>query len=158
MKEFELYEPMRQWLHGYLSDKYRGWDIITEGTHTERLDRALRRNNIILDVATGIDIQIDVLGITRKNKDFKLFFIEAKKTSLTLKDLGQLWAYCKLIEPEEAYLLSSSDLGSLNKLINVYKREDLLDFGDRKYIKKMKIGIWNINLNSPEMSSLIPRI
>lgn len=158
MKEFELYEPMRQWLHDYLSDKYRGWDIITEDTHTERLDRALRRNNIILDVATGIDIQIDVLGITRKNKDFKLFFIEAKKTSLTLKDLGQLWAYCKLIEPEEAYLLSSSDLGSLNKLINVYKREDLLDFGDRKYIKKMKIGIWNINLNSPEMSSLIPRI
>jgi len=158
MKEFDLYEPMRQWLHIYLNDKYRNWEIITEDTHSERLDRALRRNNIILDIATGIDIKIDVLGIVRKNKNFKLFFIEAKKTSLTLKDLGQLWAYFKLIDPEEAYLLSSSDLGTLNKLMNVYKREDLLDFGNNKLIKKMKIGIWNNDTKSPEMSSLIPKI
>ena len=48
MKEFDLYEPMRQWLHIYLNDKYRNWEIITEDTHSERLDRALRRNNIIL--------------------------------------------------------------------------------------------------------------
>jgi hypothetical protein len=94
MKEFDLYEPMRQWLHIYLNDKYRNWEIITEDTHSERLDRALRRNNIILDIATGIDIKIDVLGIVRKNKNFKLFFIEAKKTSLTFVyanlKLGQL--------------------------------------------------------------------
>jgi len=69
-----------------------------------------------------------------------------------------LWAYCKLIDPEEAYLLSSSDLGTLNKLMNVYKREDLLDFGNNKLIKKMKIGIWNNDTKSPEMSSLIPKI
>ena len=158
MREFDLYEPMRLWLYDHLLDKYKGWEIITKDTHSERLDRSLRRYDILLDVATGVEIQIDVLGIVRKHDKFKLFFIEAKKTSLTLVDLGQLWAYCKLIDPEEAYLLTSSDLGSLNKLLNVYKREDLLDFGDGKFIKKMKIGVWNISTKSPDTASLIPKL
>ena len=52
-----------------------------------------------------------------------------------LRDLGQLWAYCKLIDSEEAFLFSSTGLGSLNKLINSFRREDLLDFGEGKNIK-----------------------
>lgn len=105
-------------------------------TSQERLDRALKRYDIINDMATGVDIQIDVLGIARKKNNVKLFFIEAKKTKLTLRDLGQLWAYCKLIDPEEAFLFSSAGLGSLNKLVQSFRREDLLDFGDGKKIKK----------------------
>lgn len=158
MKELELYEPMRKWLLNYLSEKYKTSIIIVEDTHSERLDRALYRNGIINDMATGIDIQIDVLDIVKNNKGYKLFFIEAKKTRLTLRDLGQLWAYCKLIDPEEAFLLTSSDLGSLNKLINVYKREDLLDFGDGKRIKKMKIAVWNMLIGDIDRDSLIPKI
>ena len=87
-----------------------------------------------------------------------LLFIEAKKTSLTLRDLGQLWAYCKLIDPEEAFLLTSADLGSLNKILNIYKREDLLDFGDGKRIKKMKIAVWNMQTNRPDPATMIPKV
>lgn len=158
MKEFELYEPMRCWLQKYLEDKYKGWDIVTLDAHSGRLDRVLRTQGIDCDIATGIDIQIDVLGIVRKEQTFKLFFIEAKQTSLTLRDLGQLWAYCKLIDPEEAFLMTSADLGSLNKILNVFKREDLLDFGDGKRIKKMQIAIWNIKTNAPEMDTMIPKL
>ena len=53
-------------------------------------------------------MQIDVLGIAKKKNNVKLIFIEAKKTKLTLRDLGQLWAYCKLVDPEEAFLLTSA--------------------------------------------------
>ncbi len=158
MKEFELYEPMRLWLEQYLKDKYKQYEVIVVDAHTERLDRVLKKYNIICDIATGIEIQIDVLGIARNVKGFKLFFIEAKKSSLTLRDLGQLWAYCKLINPEEAFLLTSADLGSLNKILNVYKREDLLDFGDGKKIKKMKIAVWNLDKNAPDAATLIPKI
>lgn len=87
-----------------------------------------------------------------------MFFIEAKKTSLSLRDLGQLWAYCKLIDPEEAFLMTSADLGSLNKILNVYKREDLLDFGDGKRIKKMRVAVWNIIKNAPDSSTMIPKL
>lgn len=156
--EFELYEPMRLWLNDYLADKYKNCEIITVDAHSERLDKVLYQYGIVNDTATGVDIQIDVLGIVRKNKTVKFFFIEAKKTSLTLRDLGQLWAYCKLIDPDEAFLMTSADLGSLNKLLNTFKREDLLDFGDGKHIKKMKVAVWNLSTSTPEMSTMIPKL
>lgn len=155
MLENELYEPMRVWLEQYLKDKYKGYEIITLDTSQERLDRALKRYDIINDMATGVDIQIDVLGIARKKNNVKLFFIEAKKTKLTLRDLGQLWAYCKLIDPEEAFLFSSAGLGSLNKLVQSFRREDLLDFGDGKKIKKMKIAKWDVAKDTVDLHSLI---
>ena len=156
--EVELYEPMRIWLQEYLENKYKNAEIITVDCHNERLDRALSKLGIVNDLATGIDIQIDVLGIVKKQGKASLFFIEAKKTSLTLKDLGQLWAYCKLIDPKEAFLMTSADLGSLSKIINVFKREDLLDFGDNKSIKKMRIVEWSLSANSPDMNSMIPKL
>lgn len=159
MREFDLYLPMQQWLEKYLKDKYKtANEIIVVDAHSERLDRVLRKYDIIQKEAIGVDIKIDVLGIVKNRSKYKLFFIEAKKTSLTLRDLGQLWAYCKLIDPEEAFLMTSADLGSLNKLLNVYKREDLLDFGDGKRIKKMKIAIWNMQTNIPDTISMIPKI
>ncbi|MBQ3834123.1 hypothetical protein [Candidatus Ruminimicrobiellum ovillum] len=157
-KEVELYEPMCIWLKHYLEDKYRSYSITTIDTHNERLDKVLEKIGIINDLAVGVDIQIDVLGIAKKNNNIKLFFIEAKKTKLTLRDLGQLWAYCKLINPEEAFLITSADIGSLNKLLNVHKREDLLDFGDGKRIKKMKVGVWNLSTMSPELSMFVPKL
>lgn len=158
MLEEELYEPMRIWLEQYLTDKYKGHEIIVVDTHSERLDRALAKYGIVNETANGVDIQIDVLGIARKKDKVKIFFIEAKKTKLTLRDLGQLWAYCKLVDPEEAFLLTSADLGSLRKLLVAFKREDLLDFGDGKKIKKMRVGRWDITKNAPELSSLIPKM
>lgn len=115
----------------------------------------MAKYDIVNEMANGVDIQIDILGIARKESDVKLFFIEAKKTRLTLRDLGQLWAYCKLVDPDEAFLLSSADLGSLNKLLNTFRREDLLDFGDKKKIKKMRVGRWDMRTNSVDYMTLV---
>ena len=158
MLEEELYEPMRQWLEAYMKDNYKGFEIITTDCHSERLDRALSKYDIIKEQANGVDIQIDVLGIARKKDKVKLVFIEAKKTRLTLRDLGQLWAYCKLVDPDEAFLLSSTGLGSLNKLLNAFRREDLLDFGDGKKIKKMRVGKWDVIKSIVDYNSLVPKI
>lgn len=158
MKEEELYEPMRVWLEQYVKDKYRKYEVVAVDAHAERLDRVLAKYDIVREMANGVDIQIDVLAIAQKGADVKLFFIEAKKTRLTLRDLGQLWAYCKLVDPDEAFLLSSEDLGSLNKLLNAFRREDLLDFGDGKKIKKMRVGKWDVTKNTIDFNSLIPKI
>lgn len=158
--EYELYEPMKNWLHKYLEDKYKGAKITTIDSHSRNLYLYLEEHGVLDDYpqTTGLDIQIDVLGIIEKNGKTKLAFIEAKKTQLNLHDLGQLWAYCKLVDPEEAFLFSSNGLGNLNKILNNYRREDLLDFGDGRRIKKMRVAEWSIKTNSPEISSLIPKI
>ena len=151
---------MKNWLHKYLEDKYKGAKITTIDSHSRNLYLYLEEHGVLDDYpqTTGLDIQIDVLGIIEKNGKTKLAFIEAKKTQLNLHDLGQLWAYCKLVDPEEAFLFSSNGLGNLNKILNNYRREDLLDFGDGRRIKKMRVAEWSIKTNSPEISSLIPKI
>lgn len=158
MLEWELYEPMCNWLEQYLKDKYKGYEIIVTDSHNERLDKVLRKFEIVKEQANGVDIQIDVLGIARRGNNVKIFFIEAKKTRLTLRDLGQLWAYCKLIDPEEAFLLSSQGLGSLDKLLNMFRREDLLDFGDGKKIKKMQVAKWDVNKKTLDFATICPKM
>lgn len=158
MLEEELYEPMRVWLERYVKDKYKRHAVVSVDAHAERLDRVLVRYGVTNEMANGVDIQIDVLAIAKKENDIKLFFIEAKKTKLTLRDLGQLWAYCKLVDPDEAFLLTSETLGSLNKLLCAFHREDLLDFGDKKRIKKMHVGKWDVRSNSIDYNTLVPKI
>ena len=75
-----------------------------------------------------------------------------------MHDLGQLWAYCKLINPADAYLLSSKGLGSLNNILKVYAREDMLDFGNGKVIKKMKVAKWDVLRNTVDNNSMIPKL
>lgn len=159
-KEFELYEPMRLWLKKYLEEKYKGWKITTIDSHARTLDSFLEENKVIADYpqSVGLDIQIDILGILEKGSKTNIVFIEAKKTSLNLHDLGQLWAYCKLCDPLEAFLLSSKDLGSLNKIFSNLNRIDLLEFGDGKTIKKMQVGKWDITKKTIDYGTLIPRL
>lgn len=159
-KEFELYEPMRIWFQKYLEEKYKGWEVITIDSHARTLDIYLEENGVIDDYpeTVGLDIQIDVLGILKKNGKTLIAFIEAKKTQLNLHDLGQLWAYCKLCDPTEAFLLSSYGLGSLNKILNNLSRTDLLDFGNGKTIKQMQIAKWDLNTNSLDYKTVVPKL
>lgn len=159
-KEIELYEPMRIWFQRYLEDKYKGWNVITIDSHARTLDLYLEENGVIDNYpeTVGLDIQIDVLGIIKKGNLTKIAFIEAKKTQLNLHDLGQLWAYCRLCDPAEAFLLSSAGLGSLNKILNNLSRTDLLNFGDNKIIKQMQVGKWDLNTNSIDYKTLVPKI
>ena len=159
-KEFELYEPMRVWLQQYLENKYRGAKVITIDSHSRTLDVYLGQFDIVdfYPQSVGLDIQIDILGIIINKGKPTIAFIEAKKTQLNLHDLGQLWAYCKLCEPAEAFLLSSAGLGSLNKVLNNLKRQDLLDFGSGKTIKKMQVGKWDVNSKSIDYLTLVPKM
>lgn len=159
-KEFELYEPMRIWFQQYLEEKYQGWKVITIDSHSRTLDLYLEENGVIdsYPETIGLDIQIDVLGILKKDNKTMIAFIEAKKTQLNLHDLGQLWAYCKLCDPAEAFLLSSAGLGSLNKILNNLARTDLLDFGNNKTIKQMQVAKWDLNTNSLDYKSVVPKL
>ena len=159
-KEFELYEPMRVWLQQYLENKYKGAKVVTIDSHARTLDIYLEQFGIIdyYPQSVGLDIQIDVLGIIIHKGKPNIAFIKKKKTQLNLHDLGQLWAYCKLCEPIEAFLLSSAGLGSLNKVLNNLNRQDLLDFGSGKTIKKMQVGKWDLSTKAVDFKTIIPKL
>ena len=159
-KEIELYEPMRIWLNQYLKEKYKNAEIITIDSHARTLDLFLEENGVLNEYpqSVGLDIQIDVLGIVKLKNKTLIVFIEAKKTALNLHDLGQLWAYCRLCDPAEAFLMSSVGSGSLNKIMLNLNRYDLLNFGDGKTIKNMRICKWDISRNAPDLLTMVPKI
>ncbi len=160
--EQELYAPMCVWLKSYMEGRFKrqGCKIIVEDTHSIMLDKALEQRDIIqyYPQAVGLRIEIDVLGMAIWDTRAAIIFIEAKKTELTLRDLGQLWAYCRLCDPMEAFLLSSKGLGALGHVLEDYMREDLLDFGDGRTIKKMHVGLWDVDRNTIDNHSIIPKI
>ena len=158
--EVELYEPMRSWLQTHLAEVNPHAQVVTVDSHAQTLDVVLEKLDAISEYpqVVGLDIQIDVLGIVKQTGRTTLTFIEAKKTALNLHDLGQLWAYCKLCDPSEAYLLSSVGLGSLNKILNGLLRTDLLAFGDQKTIKSMRVGKWDVAKKAIDVSTLVPSV
>lgn len=160
--EYELYPPMVDWLRVQLIDKYKRQRCSVEviDSHAVTLDSVLQEYGVISDYpqTVGLDIQIDVLGIVKLERKSEIYFIEAKKKPLNLHDLGQLWAYCKLCNPSGAYLLSSAGLGSLDKILKNYRREDMLDFGDGRIIKKMIVAKWDVMRNDLDYNSIVPQL
>lgn len=161
-REIELYAEMRNWLQTYLLDKYRNKSckVIVVDCHSVYLDSVLEQHGIICyyPQVVGLKIEIDVLGMVIWSDKAEIHFIEAKKTPLTLPHLGQLLIYCKLCDPEEAYLLSSAGMGSLSKVLGILSREDLLDYGNGKKIKKIKVAKWDVTRNTIDNHSIIPKI
>ena len=161
-KEVELYAEMCVWLRTYLQDKYKTkkCEIIVVDCHSVNLDSVLEQYGVIqyYPQAVGLRIEIDVLGIVKWSNKAEIYFIEAKKTQLTLQNLGQLLVYCKLCNPEEAFLMSSAGLGSLQKVLGGLKREDLLDFGAGKRVKKIRVAKWDVVRNTVDNHSIIPKI
>ena len=156
--EKELYPVMCDWLRNYLKDKYLNEEIIVEDTSQINLDVILEKYGVIKDypATVGIGMQIDVLGIVKKKSKSLLFFIEAKKTQLNTHDLGQILIYSRICNPEQAFLLSSSGLGQLEKLIK--NREDIAYYSLEKKIKMIQIGKWDVLRNMPDVTSIIPKI
>lgn len=156
-KEELLYPEIESWLKQYLNDKYKGYDITTtHKTSKISLDAYLKALNIEIKEAIGLSVKVDIVGVLRKSENIKLVFVEIKDNPLTLKDLGQLWGYTQLINPIESFLISSEGLGSLEYILNVLKREDVLIYGTKKE-RMMKICKWDINRKSIDYFSLVPK-
>ena len=49
-------------------------------------------------------------------------------------------------------------MGSLDKVLNVLKREDLLDYGSGKRIKKIKVDKWDLTREVIDNHSIIPQL
>lgn len=159
MKEQDLYPDIMSWLKYYLQDKYKKAQIETTFETSRRyLDEILQEKGIFIAEAVGVKIKVDIVGfIIRPNKPPQLAFVEVKNTPLTLKDLGQLWGYTKLINPVESFLVSAKGIGTLELIIKQYQRHDILRYGERNE-RLMKVAKWDVKKGSIDYSTLLPKL
>lgn len=158
MSEADLYPDIKNWFKYYLQGKFQSSYVeTTEETARRYLDEVLQEKGIYIHEAVGVKIKIDIVGIIKKkNQQPQVAFVEVKDKSLTLKDLGQLWGYTKLINPVESFLVSSKGTGSLERIINHYNRHDILRYGSNNE-RLMQIAKWDTNRKTIDYSSLMPK-
>lgn len=161
MNEKDLYPDIEKWLNQYLTDNYKKYTITTTSESSNKtLDTVLENYGIIIGELKGLLIKVDVIGILQRNKgsqiDTKLVFVEVKDELLTLKDLGQLWGYTKLANPIESFLISSEGLGTLQIILDVHNRTDLLVYGENGE-KFMKVAKWDDARKMIDYRTLIPK-
>jgi len=140
IKEQETYKPLCIWLKNFIKDTY-GEDSQVFDTSAQTLNNFVRTNmesfSQIEDKIKGLedfDIRPDVVGISSNSK--KLFFIESKIVALGIKEIGQLWAYSVIANPENSFLISTKNVSS-SLLKIIAQSKTFLDYGDNK---KIQIG------------------
>lgn len=147
ISEQQTYKPLCEWLKIYIKENLNEESQVFD-TSAQTLNNYLKTN---LDNFSNIeekiknledfDIRPDVVGIT--NDTNKIFFIESKIVSLGIKEVGQLWAYSVVANPEMSFLISTKEISS--SLLNIISNnKSFLNFANNK---KIQIGMLNKNGN-----------
>lgn len=152
-----MYPHICLWLKNVLLRKYRNANIIVEDTSKKVLSRWLYDHNFhkYFKDYQSFEIEVDVTGIAITEKEAHMAFVECKLTKITLRDLSQLLGYSKVAMPSLSLILSPSGItDSMNILLNIFRRYDILRYNADKYII---IGKWDSSRNEPDIPSLIPK-
>jgi hypothetical protein len=99
-------------------------------------------------------IKVDITGVVQYNGKCLLAFVECKLKSISLKDVSQIIGYSKVAKPVLSLIISPQGISTpVNKLINIYRRYDILTYQDDL---KVRIAKWNKSTKDIDVSTLLP--
>jgi len=154
--EKDLYPELSIWLSRFLSDRHRKAQVRVLDTSKTKLSKVIFEENLVeyFPHYNTFDIQVDVIGIVQTNKRVLLAIIECKLNSITLRDIGQIWGYSKVANPEYSFIISPSGPSeSLYTLLKTFGRYDLLEYRPNK---RTIIANWDRDKKDLDYSSILP--
>lgn len=154
--EKEMYPEIVNWLIKHLKGIYPKSEIEVFDTSKINLCEFIRRKNLSIyfpEFETYV-IKVDITGVIKYKEKCLLVFVECKLKSISLKDISQLIGYSKVVRPTFSLILSPAGVSSpVNKLINIYKRYDILTYWDNLNVR---IAKWNKITKEIDQASLLP--
>lgn len=152
-----MYPDVCAWFKRILKEKFKDAEICVEDTSKKVLSKWLVEkgfHNFFPDYQT-YEIEVDVSGMVEKTDEAHLGFIECKLGRITLRDLSQLLGYSRVALPLYSVILSPKGISrSMNRLLNIARRNDILYYSTDKHIV---VGKWNERRKELEFSSIIPK-
>ncbi len=145
--EIEMYPDICKWLESYLNCKFvkDSKKITVLDTHDSYLSNfiiKLKYQKYFPEFST-YQIQQDITGFIEYNDKVELVFVECKLDQLTLSNLSQLIGYSVIAIPFISILLSPKGMSnSLERLLNVFNRRDILQYRPKRKISIIK---WDIH-------------
>jgi len=157
LKEAELYHPICTWLERILKEHYKRMNVRVFDSHSIRLSKLISDLGLqtLFPQFNAWDVKVDITGIISNKTQGNLALVECKTKQLTLRDVGQLLGYSKVVNPILS-ILTSPDPPSdpLITLLKDYGRLDVLEYGPkRRYIR---IARWDTAKNEIIPSSILP--
>ena len=129
---------VRDWLDKYLKEKYSGEcevSVIVPDTDLSRL--AIEPIKKVPNYST-FEFAPDVLGIMihKNTREPKLVFLNRSVNAISLKEIGEMYCYCKLADPFLAFIVSPKGLPNEVNLLLLNKNIEnkLLSYSTGKSI------------------------
>lgn len=131
LAEREIYPAVQEWLLRFLQQRYANAQVYNPASL--RLSKLISQTDLSEQMPnhwTSWDIKVDIVGIaTDKKGQTHLAFVECKVVPISLAHLGQLLGYCRVAQPDYAFLISPKGVSSaLYRLLEVFHREDILQY------------------------------
>ncbi len=159
--EHEMYDPVKRWLHHFLSVRFKSAQIRTYDASRKKLSQLIEDegiyNGLPPDWPTWA-IQVDVVGFVSTPKAAHLALVECKNTFLSLDHLAQLLGYARIAWPRYAFLVSPQGfIGPLIQLLKTHQRLDVLEYTHEpdRAARALVLARWDANANTIDFPSLI---
>lgn len=155
-----MYPEVSAWLESFLLQRHPRSNVRVLDASRLPVYRMLRRLGI-----TGLpgdweswDVRVDVLGILSNRRSTQLAMVECKNSTITLAHLSQLLGYCRVVQPEYAFILSPVGVsGALKRLLQTHGRKDVLQYQlpAGGIARSIIIARWDMTAKSLDYESVI---
>ena len=156
LNEREMYKPVCFWLESLLAHRNKRARVKAYDTSSVQLYRWLEQNGdeSLFPEYLAYDIRVDVTGVIRTGTSAHLAFVECKLRPIRLKDISQLLGYCRVAQPQTAWIISPSGISPhVSYLLKAYHRYDVLNFDAAK---RIRVAVWNHARSEIDASSVLP--
>jgi len=158
MEKQEFTDKITKWLKSFLSQKFvethNVLDVIIPGSNLSKIQNSSIK---LCPNYSAWEFKPDVCGILKNKKtgEIELILANRSTSSISLKEIGEIYAYSKLANSKLSLLFSvngvSNEVGIL--LLDSEIKKRLLNYGDGKEIVILS---WDENKNDVNRSSIIP--
>ena len=155
-KETDMYEPVRNWWERFLKERHKRSQVSVYDTSKIVLYKFIQDYHLeafFPDYLT-YEVEVDITGVIITRDRAKLALVECKLMLLTLRDVGQILGYSKVIRPLYSLIISPRGLSDpLARLLKSFQRFDVLDYGNGQ---RIKLATWSPQRQEIISESLLP--
>lgn len=155
-KEADMYAPVRDWWEGFLKERHKRSEVNVYDTSAIVLHRFIQEHHLeafFPDYLT-YEVEVDITGVILTLDKAKLALVECKLAPISLRDIGQMLGYSRVVRPEYSLLISPRGLTEgLSRLLQSYQRFDVLDYGNGGQIR---LATWSPQREEILSESLLP--
>lgn len=158
MEKQEFTEKIAKWLELFLSKKFaESHDVLEVIIPESNLSKIQNGSIKLCQNYSAWEFKPDVFGILKNKKtgEIELVLVNRSTSSISLKEIGELYSYSKLANSKLSLLFSvngvSNEVGIL--LLDNEIKKRLLNYGDGKEIVILS---WDETKNNINPNSIIP--